>query len=242
MNDGAPGRNASSAPPSARNTGYGAPTRRAAAARITAATNRPRSCSSSLMPDCRRAHSQADQRPDHLLQVFRIPRPLHRDLRCGASRSRADRRASVRRRPRRCSPRADGASSCREWARSTASAPAATRARSARASPASVRRIVRQPVDERLIRLPVLRREARHDVAEIGAVERRRLVDLSRQEALAERAERHEADPEFLERRQDLRFGLSPPQRVLALQRRDRLHGVRAANRLRRRLRTGRSA
>ena len=30
VNDGAPGTNASSAPPSARNTGYGAPTRRAA--------------------------------------------------------------------------------------------------------------------------------------------------------------------------------------------------------------------
>src|SRR2546430_9171053 len=48
--DGAPGRNASSAPPSARNTGYGAPTRRAPAAKTTAATKRPRSCSSSLIP------------------------------------------------------------------------------------------------------------------------------------------------------------------------------------------------
>ena len=49
VNDGATGTNASSAPPSARNTGYGAPTRRAPPARITAATNRPRSCSSSLI-------------------------------------------------------------------------------------------------------------------------------------------------------------------------------------------------
>jgi NAD(P)-dependent dehydrogenase (short-subunit alcohol dehydrogenase family) len=52
VNDDATGRNASSAPPSARKTGYGAPTRRAPLARITAATNRPRSCSSSLIsPD-----------------------------------------------------------------------------------------------------------------------------------------------------------------------------------------------
>ncbi len=43
------GRNARAAPPSARNTGYGAPTRRAAAARITAAINSPSSCSSSLI-------------------------------------------------------------------------------------------------------------------------------------------------------------------------------------------------
>ena len=48
VNDGAPGRNASSAPPTARNTGYGAPTRRAAAASATAARIRPMSSSSSL--------------------------------------------------------------------------------------------------------------------------------------------------------------------------------------------------
>ena len=47
VKDGAAGRKASSAPPSARNTGYGAPTRRATPARITAATNKLRSCSNS---------------------------------------------------------------------------------------------------------------------------------------------------------------------------------------------------
>ena len=51
------GTNASSAPPSARNTGYGAPTRRAPAARTTAATKRPRSCSSSLISPCQRKGS-----------------------------------------------------------------------------------------------------------------------------------------------------------------------------------------
>ena len=49
VNDGATGTKARNAPPSARNTGYGAPTRRAAAASSTAATNRTRSCSSSLI-------------------------------------------------------------------------------------------------------------------------------------------------------------------------------------------------
>jgi hypothetical protein len=63
------------------------------------------------------------------------------------------------------------------------------------------------------------------------SVRRRRvLVDLAGQEALAERAEGHEADAELLQQRQDLLLGLAPPQGVLALQGRDRLHGVRAAD------------
>jgi hypothetical protein len=83
-----------------------------------------------------------------------------------------------------------------------------------------------QQIDQRLIRLPVLRREARDRVAEVGAVERGRLVDLPREEPLAERAEGHEADPELLEGRKDLRLRLSPPQRIFALERGDRLDGV----------------
>ena len=57
-------------------------------------------------------------------------------------------------------------------------------------------------------------------------------VDLAGEEAPAERAERHEADAELLERRQHLRFRLAPPERVLALQRGYRLRGVSAADRL----------
>ena len=58
-----------------------------------------------------------------------------------------------------------------------------------------------QPLNERQIRLPIFGGEARDDVAEVRAVEGRRLVDLSGEEAFAERAERNEADPELLEDR-----------------------------------------
>ena len=79
------------------------------------------------------------------------------------------RRPSARRRPRRGSPRAGAASWCRGSARSTASAPAARRARSAPASPSSRAAMRVEQIDQRLIRLPRLRREARDDVAEVGA-------------------------------------------------------------------------
>jgi hypothetical protein len=59
-----------------------------------------------------------------------------------------------------------------------------------------------QEVDEGLVRLPRLRGEPRHDLAEVVRREGRGLVDLARQEALAERAERHEPDAELFERRQ----------------------------------------
>ena len=54
-------------------------------------------------------------------------------------------------------------------------------------------------IDQRLIRFPSLRRKARNDVAEVGTVERRVLVDLSGEEAFAKRTEGNEADAEFLE-------------------------------------------
>src|SRR6266542_4941022 len=94
-----------------------------------------------------------------------------------------------------------------------------------------------EQIDQGLIRLARLRREARHDVSEVVLVERGLLVDLSRQEPLPERAERDEPDPELLEGRDHLLLRLSPPQRVLALERRDRLNRVCTADRLRARLR-----
>ena len=77
-----------------------------------------------------------------------------------------------------------------------------------------------QQLDQGLIRLPGLRREARDDVAEVGAVERRVLVDLAREEALAQRAEGDEADPELLERGRQLLFRSSPPRVASASPRR----------------------
>src|SRR6185503_1381746 len=67
-------------------------------------------------------------------------------------------------------------------------------------------------IDQSLIRFSCLRRKARDDVAEISAVERGVFIDLSREKAFAKRAERNEADSEFLKRRQYFRFRLSPPQ------------------------------
>ena len=96
--------------------------------------------------------------------------------------------------------------------------------------------IVREQIDQRLVRLAGLRAEAGEDVPEVRAVERRVLVDLAREEALPQRAERNEADAELLERRQQFLFGPPPPQRVLALDGGDRLDGVRAADRLHARL------
>ena len=67
-------------------------------------------------------------------------------------------------------------------------------------------------------------------------VEGRGLVDLPGEEPPAQRAEGHEADAELLEDRQDLRLRLAPPQRIFALQRRDRLDRVGAADGLHARL------
>ncbi len=60
-----------------------------------------------------------------------------------------------------------------------------------------------------------------------------RFVDLPRAETLAERAERDEPYARFVERPQDVLFGLAPPSRVLTLQRRHRLDGVGKTNRSR---------
>jgi hypothetical protein len=87
--------------------------------------------------------------------------------------------------------------------------------------------------DEGEVRLPCVGiGEARHGVAEVAALQLGRPVDLPGQEAFAERAERHEADAELLERREDRLLRLAPSERVLALKGGHRLHRVRAADRL----------
>ena len=52
------------------------------------------------------------------------------------------------------------------------------------------------------------------------------VVDLAREEALAQRAEGDEGDPELLEDWQDLLLGRSPPKRVFALDGGDGLNRV----------------
>src|SRR5882672_2027363 len=69
-----------------------------------------------------------------------------------------------------------------------------------------------QPLDERLIRLPRLRRESRDDVAEVAGFERRAFGNLPREKALPQRAERHEADAQLFERRHHFLLRLPPPQ------------------------------
>ena len=67
--------------------------------------------------------------------------------------------------------------------------------------------------------------------------ERRGRVDLAGEKARAERTERHEADAELLAGGEHaVLLDVARPQRVLALHGGDRLHGVRATDRLRARL------
>lgn len=91
---------------------------------------------------------------------------------------------------------------------------------------------LREEIDEYLVGLSRLLRKARHDVAKVFAVEGGRLADRAGEEALAKRAEGHETDAEFFERRQDFLLGFAPPQRIFALECRHRLDGMGAADRL----------
>ena len=86
-------------------------------------------------------------------------------------------------------------------------------------------------IDQSLIRLPGLRRKSWNDVAEVGTVERRALADRPGEKALAQRAERHEADSQFLKRGQHFLLRLAPPQRIFALQGCDRLYRMCATDR-----------
>ena len=63
-------------------------------------------------------------------------------------------------------------------------------------------------------------------VAEVARVELGVFVDLPRQEAGTERAERNEADSKLFEHGQDIVFRTAPEEGVFALQGGDWLHGV----------------
>src|SRR5690606_29028025 len=60
-----------------------------------------------------------------------------------------------------------------------------------------------------------------------------RLVDRAGEEPLAERAKWNKADAELLQYRNDIRLTVPVPQGILALDGRDRLDGMGAADRLR---------
>ena len=86
-----------------------------------------------------------------------------------------------------------------------------------------------QKIDQGLVRFASLGREARHDVAEVVLLERGVLIDLAREEATPQWTVRNKADAELFARRLHFRFGSSPPQRILVLQRGDGLDRVRAS-------------
>src|SRR5215212_6086563 len=72
--------------------------------------------------------------------------------------------------------------------------------------------------------------EPREVVSEVSIGEAGGGVDAAGEEALAERAERHQADAQLEQGGQDFGFGFTPEQRVLTLQRGDGLDGVGAAD------------
>src|ERR1700676_1497029 len=89
-----------------------------------------------------------------------------------------------------------------------------------------------EQINEGLIRLESLRREARQGTAEVGAVELRIFFDRACEKALSQGAVRDKPNPEFLQGRYHFLFGSPRPQRVLALESGDGLDGVSAADRL----------
>ena len=90
-----------------------------------------------------------------------------------------------------------------------------------------------EQLNERLILLHRFRREAWEILAKIVVTELGVLGHGTCQEAFAQRAVAHQADAEFLARCENA-IGLRParPQRILILQRRDRLHRMGAADSL----------
>ncbi len=110
-----------------------------------------------------------------------------------------------------------------------ACARAARRARAARGSLSPGRRRP-EPIDQRLVDPAVLRLEAGDAIAEVRAVELRVGDDLAREEALSQRAEPNEADPQLLQGRQHFLLGLAVPERVLAPHGGDRLDRVCASD------------
>src|ERR1039457_3063577 len=80
-----------------------------------------------------------------------------------------------------------------------------------------------EQIDQGLIRLESLRREARQGAAKVGAVELRIFVHLAREEALAQGAVRDKADSEFLQGRYHFLLRSPRPERIFAVESSDGL-------------------
>ena len=87
-----------------------------------------------------------------------------------------------------------------------------------------------QQVDHRQIGLARLGCEARQPASKIAAFKLRARVDRPGEEPPPDRAVGDEADTKLLHGREDFRFGLAPPQGIFALQCRDRLNRMGAAD------------
>src|SRR4051812_44133048 len=81
-------------------------------------------------------------------------------------------------------------------------------------------------MDQCLIRFPGFGRKARDDVTEILRIELRLFRDLAGEKSFTKRTKRNKANAQFLARRQDFLFRLSPPQRIFVLQSSHGLEGV----------------
>src|ERR1700693_1608892 len=151
-------------------------------------------------PGSQNATSYVPLSIDQFLQFFRIPFPLHRDLRrCGlqlpeiVGRQLDRNRSDVLFEPVQLRRTRDGHE--RRLLRKQPSE------RDLRGRRFLLLRKFPQQVHQSLIRSSVLRREARYDIAEIVLVELRILVDLPSKEAFTKRTEGNESDPKFLEHR-----------------------------------------
>ena len=115
------------------------------------------------------------------------------------------------------------------WASSQAMATCAGVASSSRAT-ASTSSTMRR------LLLEVLAHEPGVGLAPVAVVEVVHRADGAGEQAVAERRVRHEPDAELAAHVEDTVFGVTGPQRILRLQRRDRVHGVGSPDRGRSRL------
>jgi hypothetical protein len=88
-------------------------------------------------------------------------------------------------------------------------------------------------LDQRGVRRDVLRREPRMAPTVVAGGEIVLAADPTGQESAPERRVRDQSDPEFAEHGQHPGLHIPGPQRHLGLNRRDRVHGVRATDRVR---------